>query len=143
MSADPELLSLVRAVLVNAGRVSWDGAWDKRGTEGKILSQGPDGRGTGNIVVNQYDDSFVPLSQPLGDGTLGQTESSGTELGTSGPYRGVFVALCVKCPGARPVATGRRGRAAVSRLMGHAGPCVRLDRTRAIRPAHRARATRG
>jgi hypothetical protein len=99
MSADPELLSLAKAVLVNTGRVSWDGAWDKRGTEAKILSQGSDGRGTGNIVVNQYNDPFVPLSQPLGDGTVGQTESSGTELGTGGPHRGAFVALCVKCPG--------------------------------------------
>jgi hypothetical protein len=98
MSADPELLSLAKAVLVKAGQVQRDNAGDKRGTEAKILSQGSQARGTGKIIVSQCDDPFVPLSQPLGDGTRGQTEISGTELGTSEPYRDVFVALCAKCP---------------------------------------------
>jgi hypothetical protein len=95
---DPDLLSLAKVVLVRNRQISWDSTWDKRGTEAKILSQGSDGRGTGNIVVDQYDGPFVPLSQPLGDGTRGQTEISGTELGTSEPYRDVFVAFCAKCP---------------------------------------------
>ena len=99
MSADPELLSLAKAVLVKTGQVSGDSTWNKRETEAKSLSQGSQARGTGNIIVNQYDDPFVPLSQPLGDGTVGPTEISGTELETSGPYLDVFVALCAKCPG--------------------------------------------
>ena len=98
MPTDPDLLLLAKGVLARNRQLSWDGAWDKRETDAKILSRGTDSSGTDNIVVNQSDDPFVPLSQPLGDGTSGQTEISGTELGTSGPYGDVFGALCDKCP---------------------------------------------
>jgi hypothetical protein len=82
---DPYLLSLAKAVLVRNRQISWDSTWDKRGTEAKILSQGSDGRGTGNIVVNQYDGPFVPLSQPLGDGTRDKQKFLGQSLGQASP----------------------------------------------------------
>jgi hypothetical protein len=95
---DPGLLLLARAVLARNQQGLRDSTWDKRGTDPETLSQRPTSLGTAKNVANHNDNPSVPLSHALGDGTVGQAAKSGTELGTSGPYRDVFVALCSKCP---------------------------------------------
>jgi hypothetical protein len=94
MPADSELLSLAQSVLTKHA-ASRDRAWDKRGTRSSILSQARLARGTTQGLVKHINIPSVPLSQALGDGTPGQAEKSGTELGTSAgqAYAGLLSVL--------------------------------------------------
>ena len=94
-----ELLTLAKAVLARS-TISRDSAWDNRGTTPKGLSQAAAYRGTPEIPIKQSEDPTVPLSQALGPGTVGHSETSGTARGTvvGQPYVSVLAALRSKCP---------------------------------------------
>ena len=62
--------------------ISWDTLWDKNGTSRQILSQGCGHVGQPKTPMNQGKVAFVPPSQTLGRGTLGQAQNRGTRLGT-------------------------------------------------------------
>jgi len=86
--------------------ISWDTLWDKNGTSRQILSQGCGHVGQPKTPMNQGKVAFVPPSQTLGRGTLGQAQNRGTRLGTklsSGTDVG-------PCRAARGQAPGRRLR---------------------------------
>ena len=143
MPSDPDLPSLAHSVL----RKKRDCARDSRGTPAEKVSQPPPSLGTAKIVENQDDNLGVPLSQALGHETAGQHEKLGTVLGTvagQSPYSATVAAFKSECPAA--VETGRwrkRSRTPpLSLLDGTHKPMRSAGRTRAIRPAHRARATR-
>jgi len=95
-----ELLTLARAVLARNNSIARDSAWDTRGTAAKALSHRGPSHGTAKTVENQCDRATVPVSQAIGDGTVGQSEKSGTARGTLAgqPYSGVVVVLRSKCP---------------------------------------------
>ena len=98
--SDAALLNLARAILVRSKPKSWDTAWDTRGTPPEIVSQGVISAGTAKSTEIQSDDAGVPLSQPLGRGTVGQSDNPGTPLGTVAGqrYSAVFDVLRSRCP---------------------------------------------
>lgn len=98
--SDSALLGLARAILVRSQPKSRDSAWDTRGTPPKTVSQGLIEAGTAKITQIQSDNASVPLSQPLGRGTVGQPENPGTPRGTVAGqhYITVFDVLRSKCP---------------------------------------------
>ena len=98
--SDAALLNLARAILVRSKPKSWDSAWDSRGTPPKIVSQGVISAGTAKSTEIQSDDAGVPLSQPLGRGTVGQSENPGTAPGTvvGQHYSAVLDVLRSRCP---------------------------------------------
>jgi hypothetical protein len=98
--SDAALLNLARAILVRSKPKSWDSAWDTRGTSPEIVSQGFVNAGTAKSTEIQSDDASVPLSQPLGRGTVGQYENLGIVPGTlvGQYYSAVFDVLRSKCP---------------------------------------------
>jgi hypothetical protein len=78
-----------------------DSAWDSRGTVDEKLSHGQNHHGTAKIKSQQVFTSTVPLSQPLGRGTVGHPENYGTVLGTvvgQSPYSTMLAALKSRCP---------------------------------------------
>jgi hypothetical protein len=76
-----ELQKLAMAVLARS-HAKRDTAWDRRGTIAGQVSQGAKVAGTAKTRINQGDNPAVPLSQSLGDGTLGRPANSGTLPGT-------------------------------------------------------------
>jgi hypothetical protein len=108
MSSDPNLLALAYAVLGKNGARARDTAWDSRGTVGKTLSHSTDDAGTAKTTLDHSDNPTVPLSQALGDGTLGHPEKHGTPRGTVAGqrYGDVLDKLRLKCPD--PVSAERR-----------------------------------
>jgi hypothetical protein len=92
------LLDLAHAVLQKSGTATWD----TRGTVPGQVSQGAKPPGTAKSVENERDSSTVPPSQPLGRGTLGHPQKSGTVTwdtsGTPAKYVRVFDALLSDCP---------------------------------------------
>ena len=94
------VLSLARAILVRSQPKSWDSAWDIRGTPPKIVSQGFASAGTAKSTEIQSGDAGVPVSQPLGRGTVGQFGNPGTVTGTvvGQHYTTVFDVLRSRCP---------------------------------------------
>jgi hypothetical protein len=92
------LLDLAHAVLKKSGTATWD----TRGTVGGQVSQGTKRPGTAKSEANQAINPGVPLSRPLGHGTLGQSQKAGTvswdTSGTPITYVKVFEALLAKCP---------------------------------------------
>jgi hypothetical protein len=80
----------VRELALSILNKKWDSAWDSRGTAAKNLSQGEKPAGT---VKNESDHELnptVPLSHALGTGTLGQSQKTGTPLGTLVGQSGAF-----------------------------------------------------
>jgi len=78
-----------------------DSAWDSRGTVNEKLSQGQNRVGTAKIESQQRFDPAVPVSQPLGRGTVGHPGNYGTVLGTvvgQSPYSTTLAALKSRCP---------------------------------------------
>ena len=78
-----------------------DSAWDSRGTVDENLSHGQNHAGTANIESQERFNPTVPVSQPLGRGTVGHLENCGTALGTvvgQSPYSTVLAALKSRCP---------------------------------------------
>lgn len=100
MQSDPDLLTLARSVLGRNRAKTWDTAWDSRGTAAKTVSQDDLPGGTPKTPEIKGQVAGVPLSQALGDGTVGQCEIPGTLLGTVAgqPYSEVLSALRSKCP---------------------------------------------
>jgi len=98
--SDSAVLSLARAILVRSQPKSRDSAWDTRGTPPKIVSQGFASAGTAKSKEIQSDDDGVPVSQPLGRGTVGQFGNPGTVLGTPAGqhYNTVIDVLRSMCP---------------------------------------------
>ena len=78
-----------------------DSAWDSRGTVAEKLSPEQNCAGTANIESQRRFNPAVPVSQPLGCGTVGHLENYGTVLGTvvgQSPYSVVLAALKSRCP---------------------------------------------
>lgn len=92
------LLDLAHAVLQKSGTVTWD----TRGTVPGQVSLGTKPLGTAETELNQAVNPTVPLSQPLGRGTLGHPQKPGTVIwdtrGTPARYVRVFGVLLAGCP---------------------------------------------
>ena len=95
-----ELQKLAMAVLARRQDAKRDTAWDSRGTVAAQVSQGVKVAGTAKTHINQADNTTVPLSQALRDGTLGQSANSGTPSGTvvGQHYRDAVSTLLAQCP---------------------------------------------
>jgi hypothetical protein len=92
------LLDLAHAVLQKSGTVTWD----THGTVPGQVSHGTKPHGTAETELDQVVNPTDPLSQPLGRGTLGHPQKSGTVTwdtrGTPAKYVPVFGALLDDCP---------------------------------------------
>ena len=78
-----------------------ESAWDSRGTIDEKPSHRQNHAGTANIESQQRFNPTVPVSQPLGRGTVGHLENYGTALGTvagQSSYSTVLAALRSRCP---------------------------------------------
>jgi hypothetical protein len=96
--ANSRLLDLAHAVLQKSGTPTWD----TYGTVPGQVSQSTTPPGTAKIELDQAFSPTVPLSYPLGRGTVGQPQKSGTPTwdtsGTPARYVRVFGALLADCP---------------------------------------------
>ena len=89
--SDASLLELATKVLKK-----WDRAWEKPGTSRPKPSQSHNSPRDKKSEQDQYDNPFVPLSQPLGVGHWDKPQNLGQTLGNS--WDKALAALETRCP---------------------------------------------